>query len=119
MKIHTVLSVMVIFFILGALAHAHELNADDFMEKIRAIMDVDFQQEDKLQPVIQEYVTSFGKIYGQIEEGVMDKEVLVEKLVALNQWLDVRLSYIFNKDQMTQWNKRKNDIYRDILTVPQ
>ena len=88
MKFRLAAILAVMFFGVGMLAHADGLTGDDLIQKIKTIVDTDFDEEDQLKPIMGDYAKSINDINVLIQKKV-DQEVIVQKISKLNVALDL------------------------------
>lgn len=115
MEIRLVFIYTLILFAFGMPARAQELTADDLVQKIKSIVDIDFEQEDALKPILGDYVDSINKIKDLIQKDV-DQEVIDQKISKLNRSLDMKLQNVLTPDQMHLWDIEKKSVYKDIFS---
>jgi hypothetical protein len=117
MKNRLAFMLTIMFLSWGMPVHAQALTADDLIEKIKSIVDIDFEQEDKLKPVLGDYVDSINQINGLAQKNV-DRLVINEKLSKANNVLDAQLKNVLTDNQMRQWNAEKRVMYKEISNLP-
>ena len=115
MKIRWFYILLFIFFSFGTLSYSQPFTSDDLITKVKSIVDIDFEQEDQLKPIMDDYVDAFNKIYDLIQKGV-DKEVIAQKMLKLDDALDIKLKSVLTADQWHQWDIEKKVFYKEILT---
>lgn len=115
MKIRSVFIFALIFFMGGMHAQAQALTSEDLIAKIKSVVDIDLDQEDRLKPILEDYADSINKINDLVQKRV-DRQVIGQKLYKSNTALDMKLKDIFTPDQMHLWDREKKVIYKEILT---
>ncbi len=97
---------IVLTLTMGAFAQ-ETLNASDLVSQITSAMDLDFSQEDRIKPIVEEYVSGINRIEGQ---GETNEKSLRPQIRQLNQQFDQKLSQVFTPDQLNTWKTAKRQI---------
>ncbi len=102
-----------IFLTMGILAHADNLTSDDFIERLKSVVDIDMDQEDQIKPLVDDFVSSVNKIYDTVQQGA-DKAAADQKFWGLARALDEKLGKVLTPDQIHLWVAQNRHVYKDI-----